>query len=401
MKNFISTITIVLVFSGILLPQVSCNLTIQNQTVSGTDFLFDLYITSTGTNDIYLGNADFVLTFNIANFTSPTITKEGVSPGYCTFTPTDVSGFNTLFTQDLYYNNTSVSILHGNEITINLNGPTPSDQTAFNGRVAKINNAPNRLGRFRISGITNPAGYMNLQWKTIVSGVYTHLRTMATFDPWLESQISITATNPLNEPLPVELTSLTVNATNKKVILNWQTATEVNNYGFEIHRQTGASTGSATDWEKVGFVAGNGNSNSEKSYSFSDDLTLNQTLTLNNLALKLQYRLKQIDNDGTFGFSKVVEVEIKNIPSEFALEQNYPNPFNPTTTIKYSLPVKTNIKLSVYNSLGEIVAELYNGEKQEGYHEVKFNSSNLSSGIYFYRIESEQFNATKKMILLK
>ena len=112
------------------------------------------------------------------------------------------------------------------------------------------------------------------------------------------------------------------------------------------------------------------------------------------------YRLKQIDFDGTFSYSNEVEVEVTG-PKDFALYQNYPNPFNPNTTIKFALPVKTNLSLNIYNTLGEKVAEIFKGEMEEGYHEMMFNASGLSSGIYLYKIESENFNSTKKMILMK
>ena len=93
--------------------------------------------------------------------------------------------------------------------------------------------------------------------------------------------------------------------------------------------------------------------------------------------------------------------ETNSFLSDYYLYQNYPNPFNPSTTIKFALPVKTNLSLSVYNTLGEKVAEIFNGELEEGYHEMMFNASGLSSGIYFYKIESENYSATKKLMLLK
>ena len=110
--------------------------------------------------------------------------------------------------------------------------------------------------------------------------------------------------------------------------------------------------------------------------------------------------MKQIDFDGTFTYSNEIEVEVTG-PKDFALYQNYPNPFNPTTTIKFALPVTANLSLNVYNTLGEKVAEIFNGELEEGYHEMMFNASGLSSGIYFYKIESENYTATKKLMLLK
>ncbi len=120
--------------------------------------------------------------------------------------------------------------------------------------------------------------------------------------------------------------------------------------------------------------------------------------------------MKQIDFDGTPTFSSEIKVDV-NGPVEFALMQNYPNPFNPATTIRFTLPVKTNLVIAVYNSIGEKVAEAFKGELEEGYHEVVFsaiggsassgNASSLPSGVYFYRFESEQFAAVKKMLLIK
>jgi len=205
-------------------------------------------------------------------------------------------------------------------------------------------------------------------------------------------------------PLPVELTSFSASVSGSTVKLNWQTATEVNNYGFEIQRLKDSKIEGLKDWEKVGFVAGNGNSNSEKSYSFTDDLTLNLNHTL-----KAQYRLKQIDNDGQFDYSKVIEVTI-NKPDEFTLEQNYPNPFNPITKIRYGVPsnVKgemSKVTLKIYDILGNEVATLVNEAQESGNYEVNFSLTDgtfaLPSGVYFYRLQAGDYVNSKKMIILK
>ena len=171
-----------------------------------------------------------------------------------------------------------------------------------------------------------------------------------------------------------------------KVKLNWKTQTEVNNYGFDVERQTING-----QWEKVGFVNGNGNSNSPKDYSYID----------NNLVggSKFLYRLKQVDNDGQFTYSDAVEVEV--VPNEYNMSQNYPNPFNPSTTIKFSLPKATQLKLNLYNMLGELVETIADGAYEAGYYTVSFNASNLPSGVYIYRIESNDYLKTMKMMLLK
>ncbi len=137
-------------------------------------------------------------------------------------------------------------------------------------------------------------------------------------------------------PVPVELTSFTANVRENNVMLEWATATEVNNYGFEIERQVGSSK-AAGNWEMIKFVEGHGNSNSPKQYSFTDKNLIGGSL--------FKYRLKQIDNDGTYEYSDEIEVEI--IPVEFALYQNYPNPFNPTTKIRYQLPRESKVIIKI------------------------------------------------------
>ena len=189
-------------------------------------------------------------------------------------------------------------------------------------------------------------------------------------------------------PLPVELTSFIALTNNNIVNLLWTTATEINNYGFEIQRNP--LLGGVQGWVKVGFVKGNGNSNSPKDYSFIDTDPLNGDV---------EYRLKQIDNDGAFKYSSIVTVN--SLPTKFELFQNYPNPFNPTTTIRYSIPNAEHVTLKVYDELGKEVSTLVDEKKVNGSYSVKFNGLGLASGIYYYRITGGDFRDVKKMMLLK
>jgi len=188
------------------------------------------------------------------------------------------------------------------------------------------------------------------------------------------------------DPVPVELISFTASVNNRQVLLKWETATELDNYGFDIER-------SVIDegWKKIGFIEGHGNSNSLKSYLFTDNNPIG--------GWKFKYRLKQIDNDGKFEYSNEVEVEI--VPLELTLLQNYPNPFNPTTTINYQIPEFNYVTLKVYDVLGNRVASLVSEEKPAGSYEVEFDGSELTSGIYYYKIKANNFIETKKMMLLK
>ena len=175
-------------------------------------------------------------------------------------------------------------------------------------------------------------------------------------------------------------------AKDQEVILNWSTATELNNYGFEIQRKTLGG-----DFATVAFVKGQGTTTQKNQYSFADK-NLDEG--------KYFYRLKQMDYDGQFSYSQTVEVDIRSVDN-YSLEQNFPNPFNPTTTIGYVLQEKGNAKLTLLNSLGEEIAVLVNQEQDKGYHKIEFDGSRLASGVYFYKLNAGTFIDTKKMILLR
>ena len=191
---------------------------------------------------------------------------------------------------------------------------------------------------------------------------------------------------PFSTQIPVELVSFTSAINKHSVSLNWMTATELNNSGFEIEKST-----DKVNWNKLGFVNGNGTSTEIHNYSFVDQ---------NPLIGTSYYRLKQIDYDGTSEYSSVVEVTYEGV-SEFALEQNYPNPFNPTTMINYSIKEKANVELKVFDLLGSEIATLVNEEKTPGNYIVYFDASKLSSGIYLYAIKAGSFVQTLKMLLMK
>lgn len=196
-------------------------------------------------------------------------------------------------------------------------------------------------------------------------------------------------------PVPVELSNFIALNLNNKVQLMWQTETEINNYGFEIERK---SENYINKWEKIGFVEGSGNSNSPKQYSFYDT---------DNLVGEISYRLKQIDTDGKIEYSNIASIFIDGM-QKTELFQNHPNPFNPSTTISFFISEPTIVKIKIYNSLGQEVVELLNDKIEAGNHEVKFDASNpdgsgrgLSSGFYIYRLETNNFSKTMKMLLIK
>ena len=192
----------------------------------------------------------------------------------------------------------------------------------------------------------------------------------------------------ISSPLPVELSLFTAIVFDERVHLKWITKTEVNNYGFEIERKQ-----EGDEWRRIGFVDGYGTTLEPKEYNLMDDIT-----EINTRMIK--YRLKQINYDGSYEYSDEVLAD-NPAPVDYTLQQNYPNPFNPVTTISYSLPVKSEVELIIFNALGEGVMQLTNEEKEAGRYSVEFNATELSSGIYFYRLQAGKFVETKKMVLLR
>jgi hypothetical protein len=188
--------------------------------------------------------------------------------------------------------------------------------------------------------------------------------------------------------LPVELTSFTAAVKNYAVYLAWTTASEVNNYGFEVERSD-----NRIDWSTVTFINGYGNSNSPKQYYCTDSKISSG---------KYFYRLKQIDNDGVVKYSKEIEVSVTGVLSDFVVEQNFPNPFNPSTTIKFGFKENIEAKVVVYTGLGNEVATLFNGRVEAGrIYNLEFNGSQLASGVYYYAVTAGNFKSVKKMILMK
>ena len=248
--------------------------------------------------------------------------------------------------------------------------------------------------------VATPGTY---SWKAVISG---------TWDAWgidnrniNASNASITTTNPnqnvylylnkntgrvtssIDVPVPVELNSFSASVMNDFVILNWTTSTEKNSSAFEVEKKQA----DVNTWQKIGSVKAADLSNSPKNYSYSDK---------NITAGKYNYRLKMVDNDGSFRYSSVVNVDI-SAPAKFELAQNFPNPFNPSTTIRYQLPVNSRITLKVYDMLGKEVTTLVNEQKPAGSYEVTLKADRLSSGVYYYQLKTDNFVQTKKFALVK
>lgn len=202
--------------------------------------------------------------------------------------------------------------------------------------------------------------------------------------------------------VPVELSSFTAEVTSNNVLLIWVTASEINNLGFEIERKVISlpdgkvglqSSVSNSEYEVIGFIEGRGTRTEINHYSFVDKELIPGSY---------QYRLKQIDFNGSFEYYNLAETIEIGLPTEFVLEQNYPNPFNPETNIGYIIPEETLVNISLYDVVGRKMKELINETKQPGYYTVKLKGGELSSGIYFYRlITTSGYTAVKKLSIIK
>ncbi|HTR82822.1 MAG TPA: T9SS type A sorting domain-containing protein [Bacteroidota bacterium] len=194
--------------------------------------------------------------------------------------------------------------------------------------------------------------------------------------------------------LPVELVNFDAERTGHAVLVHWQTATETNNYGFNVERKEPNAPGAVTGiWKTLGFVSGKGTTSVPHSYSFTDIPESNGVF---------DYRLKQIDRDGAFIYSDVISVTFLAAPDNYGMSQNFPNPFNPSTTISFTLGKTERTTLKVYDMLGREIAKIFDGVAEGGnLYSITFNGSKFASGIYIYRLESEGISETKKMLLIK
>jgi len=278
--------------------------------------------------------------------------------------------------------------------------PAPSSLTAqvFNlpwrVQLNWIDNSDNELGFVISRDDTVSVGFEDIDTvstnvttytDTDVDAVFMYVYKIYAFNADTVSDFSDTA----QVIVPVELQSFTSTLSGNSVIIQWSTATELNNRGFEIERMIDKV------WEKIAFIEGEGTTSDERNYQYVDDFKF--------ISVKgtIQYRLKQINFNGTYEYSNVIEVYVDFTPKEFLLYQNFPNPFNPSTSINFSLPVNVRVRINIYNSLGELVSEVINKELEAGYHKILFGGASIPSGIYFYRLQAGNFIETKKMILMK
>ena len=365
MKHFYNLILILFLFVTVnsvkAQDTVVCNL--HNFNIEGGNkFSYDIYALRLTSGNFIMGNSSFVVKFNAGTMNNPVLSY--VNPKFTTGSPS--GSYGAMFTNMVGTGKVGVQILY------------------TSGSGDNISNVPGTFGiGEKIATVTldilQPVT-ITLQWDQLNTGIV---------NPGFVSAVP-RYSGIYNGTLPVELSSFNSTINNNNVKLNWTTSSELNNSGFDIERRSSEVN---TGWTKIGHAEGYGNSNETKSYSFNDN-SLNTG--------KYSYRLKQIDFNGNFEYFDLQNEIIIGVPTRFELSQNYPNPFNPSTKINFSVPVDSKVSLKIYDISGKLVSTLLNNEfKTANYYTVDFNGVNLSSGTYFYSLQSGDNIDTKKMVLIK
>lgn len=314
-----------------------------------------------------LGGASLAFTFNTSNLSFPGAPSSGVDYTFHSYT-------GGLYTA-------GVTRPLANKVSLNIE---------YNGGAGSATNVATSYTDVATITFTttNAAGNSNLTWVT------TQAIADDGFTPWTAGSFVNENTN----PLPVQLTAFTAAFTQQQggVVLKWTTASETNNYGFDVEK----AQDSASNFQTIenSFIKGHGTTIEQHSYTFTD---------AGSQPGIWYYRLKQTDMDGTVHYSDailpngVTGVSDRPLPTVFALDQNYPNPFNPSTTIEFQLPKESRVTLEVYNLIGQRVATLVDEIRAAGYYVQRFDGAHLGSGVYFYRFSTPEVSFVRKMLLTK
>lgn len=391
MKKALQTVILFVLFA---LPMLAQNPTyearlINDSLVNPTTYEFDVYFKRTGATPFETYGLQLALLF------SDSIRNGG------TLAAIYIPGTSEMLTAQIP-NNPNITSVVNNKRVFKLAGKIPSGPGQ--GTLLSTTGNGTRLGRFRIT-VSGAAAFLgiqaNLAWN-FDQATWGYATKINAYVGGFPQDITVPAghLNELINPiLPVELTNFETSAEGRNITLIWETKTEVNSNKFEIERSIiNEQIPSARSWNKIGDVSASGTSTTPREYSFVDNKLQSG---------KYAYRLKMIDNDGTFEFSKEVETEV-DLPQSFAISQNYPNPFNPSTKIDYQLPFDSKVTLELYGITGEKVATILNGELSAGYYTTEVNAGalNLASGVYVYRISAsaqnnQNFVQVKKLMLTK
>ncbi len=311
--------------------------------------------------------ADVIANGGSSTHVSTIAIKEGTQSDQFYIETKDTAGL-PIAVSNIQLTITGVGTLSTYTVNTNASGVSP-DVTVINGDNGDVIKATATL---QIPGGITYSGFTGVKQLLVLGRTTTGLRT---------AQITYGA-------LPVELSSFTASINNRDVVLNWNTSAETNNAGFEVERKLSGTEA----WQELAFVSGNGFTNTVRNYSYTDRNLSEGTYN---------YRLKQVDYNGNFEYFNLnSEIEI-GTPNSYNISQNYPNPFNPSTKINFEMAKEGNVSIKVFDYTGKEISTLVNGFRSAGYYTIDFNAINLSSGIYFYRMEANNFTKVMKMSLIK
>jgi len=341
---------------------VRCTIT-NFRIVSGPKLSWDIYVRRQSAPVFNMGNSSFYFSYRPGSMSNPVLSDinpkyTGGNPSYLPMTAVNIGAPKRIVGVNIF------CIGIGEPIS-----PAPGP-TGLGEKVVTVT--------MDIDSIGVTAQFV---WDQINSGVANPLNTNA----------EVRLDSGFNGVLPVQLANFTSSVNRNNVTLNWSTSSEINNSGFDIERRS--NDASTTEWRKVGYVNGNGNSTETRHYSYND---------ISLTSGKYSYRLKQVDFNGNFEYFNLQNEVIIGVPQQYELAQNYPNPFNPTTKINFSIPADSRVSLSIYDISGRLITTLIDNElKSANYYTIEFNASNISSGAYFYSLKANNFSETKKMLVIK
>ena len=390
------------VLGGVIVQAQTYQLQVTGQHLSGTDFIFDIYLLRTGSDPLYLGNSDFALTFDNTNFSSPAVS---------------VLASDAALTS---YYEVSASIVEGNRCIVNVTPGFPS--TLVKWLDVSSSSSGSLIATVSLSGVVNGEGTSGLAWRNSGDN-HTIVTSITPVSPYTQVNVTDAANHiPPEQALPVTLISFSgaMSAVQGGVLLEWKTASEVDNSGYTVQRKSGGET-SFTD-VAGSFIPGNGTTTEAHQYNFVD-----KSITK---AGAYSYRLKQQDLDGAIHYSESILIDVtvtdvaETAPLTFGLMQNWPNPFNPTTTIRYTIAgvvalsgafssgvegpavsgqqsADSRVRLVVFDLLGRQVAVLVNEKKEPGTYAATWNAAGMASGTYVCRLTAGDKTDVRRMLLLR
>lgn len=398
MKSFIKSLFLGLALTAGLYGAVNAQvaeveLTIQNQTRVGNSVEFDVYLRTLNGFEYYFGSSDMVLTFNGVNFTNPTFSKVdggNTTSGFCNLVPFNSNPTNDAYVNQYYFQQTSVEIVDG-ELVINV-PEALADASNLDDQVARVDgqSLTHCLGRFRVGGITNYNGNLDLAWKVNGAGLVTQLYY---YDPFDENTrlVVLDAQDPASQPLPVDLVYFKGQSIDDEFVnLTWGTASELENDRFELERSY-----DALFWEKIATVKGRGNSIAFTRYSHADHDAFNEEHPV------IYYRLKQIDWSGdinTFNDYVVIGGNGQDGLNAKGLHI-LPNVVT-TGPLSYTLKgLAGSLNVRVSNAQGIIVHEEVITPSDELYQGQIFLTQDLIKGFYWLEISGADQTMTDKFLL--